>query len=572
MKDLILELTVNGKTTTDKNEIANLLNNYFVNVGKTLADAINPPTIGTTYKSYLSESFSNSIALTKFSPTEIINIVNKFDNKKSSGDDQIPMHLLKSTIHVIAEPLAKIINNSLQTGIFPDILKIAKICPIYKNGNKSETQNYRPISLLSSFSKLFEKAMHIRLTDYLEKYKILHNSQYGFRKNYATSMPLLEMYDKISLAIDNNEYAVGIFLDLSKAFDTVDHNLLLNKLSYYGVRGIARDWFSSYLNNRTQYVNLNGTKSDLKRITCGVPQGSILGSLLFIIFINDIVKCSDILKFILFADDTNLFYSNANIIHLRTILNSELSKLNTWFKLNHLSLNISKSNFILFGTKHFPADFELSIDGIVLQSVSFTKFLGVFIDKKLTWNKHIDFVATKIAKSIGAINRVKYIVPPSVLQSLYYTMIYPHLIYCIVIWGSACHTSLRKLEIMQKRIVRIMTHSSYLAPTKPLFVKLRLLKIYDIYTFFAAQFMFKLKYHMLPVICQTLVSVQTTHAYATRSCNYFVFIFGRTCTRQNSLNFNGPRLWDKLPLSIQNMNYLPNFNHALIPHLIMKYK
>ena len=205
-------------------------------------------------------------------------------------------------------------------------------------------QNYRPISILPGWSKISEKIVFNHLTNYLESHKILCASQYGFRKNISTYLLLIDMYDKISTACDRNEYAIGIFIDLCKAFDTLDHSILLRKLYHYGIRGITHDWFASYLTNRKQYVLINNTDSSFESINCGVSQGSILGLLLFLIYINDIINCSKFFKFILFADNTNIFYSCNNLCTLENTVNSKLLKLSRWFCANHLSLKIKKTN------------------------------------------------------------------------------------------------------------------------------------------------------------------------------------------------------------------------------------
>ena len=225
------------------------------------------------------------------------------------------------------------------------------------------------------------------------------------------------MYDKISAAIDKREFAVGVFIDLSKAFDTLNHAILLKKLEHYGVRGIALKLLKNYLSNRFQYVFLNDTSSRLKLISCGVPQGSILGPLLFLIYINDIVNCSSIMKFILFADDTNLFLSDEDLSRLMISLNAELSKLSDWFKSNKLSLNVKKTNYIIFGRKNLPklhTPFKLFIDGNALEQVDNTKFLGIYIDSKLSWSIHIDHIAFKISEGIGIMGRLRGILPSNI--------------------------------------------------------------------------------------------------------------------------------------------------------------
>jgi len=289
---------------------------------------------------------------------------------------------MKASIHNVAEPISNIINCSLINGVYPDPLKIAKVCPIFKNGEKNLFVNNRPISVLPSFSKIFEKVVFNRMMNYLTVKNIISCSQYGFRQKYSTYMPIIDLFDKLSVSVDRSEFSVGLFIDLSKAFDTLDHNILLGKLEHYGIRGIVLSWFRSYLDCRKQYVSVNGTSSTLQNISCGVPQGSILGPLLFIVYINDIVNCSDILHFILFADDTNLVYSNTKSVSLKTALNAEPYKLSKWFCVNKLYLNIKKTNYLIFGYKHLlnhNENFALYLNGNKLEEVKCTKFLGVYI-------------------------------------------------------------------------------------------------------------------------------------------------------------------------------------------------
>jgi len=244
---------------------------------------------------------------------------------------------MKCCIEHVAVAISNLINLSFTTGCFPNQLKIAKICPIFKNGSKEVFSNYRPISVLPSFSKIFEKAAYIRIQSYINANDILTKRQYGFRPKHSTAMAVLDMCDKVKEAIDDHLHSIGIFVDLSKAFDTINHNILFAKLEHYGFRGLVLKWFVDYLTNRKQYVIFNHGTSSLLDIVCGVPQGSILGPLLFIIYVNDIINCSETLSFILFADDTNLFYSTKDVHDLMNTVNSELSKLYNWFCSNKLS-------------------------------------------------------------------------------------------------------------------------------------------------------------------------------------------------------------------------------------------
>ena len=249
-------------------------------------------------------SYKNSFVLYPTTPEEICQTAASMPNKESCGYDDISIATMKIAIPFISTPLARVINNSFSQGIVPDSTKVAKILPLFKSGDQSLLSNYRLISLLPSFSKIFERLVYNRLISYLNKNNILYDYQFGFRSNHDTAMAVTEMVDKIAEAIDSKKISLGIFIDLSKAFDTINHNILIQKLSFYGIRGLSLEWFKSYLSDRSQFVYYNNAKSTVEKITCGVPQGSILGPLLFLLYVNDISNISKILHFILFADDT----------------------------------------------------------------------------------------------------------------------------------------------------------------------------------------------------------------------------------------------------------------------------
>ena len=227
--------------------------------------------------------------------------------------------------------------------MFPNQLKMANVIPLYKSEDPMLFNHYRPVSLLCVLSKVFEKIMYTRLLDFFEKFKIIHDNQFGFRKGRSTHMALMILMDKIAKSLENGELVIGVFLDFSKAFDTVNHDVLLQKLQHYGIRGSALKWFQSYLSDRCQYVTYNGQESSKKAINCGVPQGSILGPLLFIIYINDLSNVCNHMMSLLFADDTNLFVSGKDVIKLQQEVEMDLNKISEWLKINKLSLNIKKN-------------------------------------------------------------------------------------------------------------------------------------------------------------------------------------------------------------------------------------
>jgi retron-type reverse transcriptase len=308
---------------TDPAVIANKCCQYFSSIGPNLAKKV-PNTLGSPLK-YLNENFPHSVFFSPASKDEIVNIVRSFKSDSAAGHDNIPTNIIKQSIDLIAEPLTHIINLSINNGIVPDQMKIARVVPIYKSNGRLQFNNYRPISVLPAFSKILERIIYNRMINYLDKYNILYHQQYGFRRGHSTSMALIQLFDKISSAIDEKKFTIRIFLDLSKAFDTVDHEILFNKLEHYGFRGTTLDWIKSYFYNRNQIVQYNHHCSDLKKICCGVPQGSILGPLFFLIYINDICNVSKTLELILFADDTNVFYSHENFEYLVNSLNDELT-------------------------------------------------------------------------------------------------------------------------------------------------------------------------------------------------------------------------------------------------------
>ena len=293
-------------------------------------------------------------------------------------------YLLKSIDEQVSTPISILINKSLETGVFPDSLKLAKVIPIYKAKTRENLSNYRPISLLPSISKLLEKIVHKRLYFFLELNKILFDNQFGFRQKHSTIDAVTKFVTETCTSLDNNESTLAVYLDLSKAFDTIDHTILLNKLEFYGIRGQALDWFSSYLYQRKQFVHYMGNDSHVETIKCGVPQGSVLGPLLFIIYTNDLPGCLNLTKSILFADDTTIYLSSNNISYLYTTMNGELLKPTDWFRANKLSLNISKTNYILFTyqNRQVVTNIDLQLSDISIERTKYTKFLGIYIYRR----------------------------------------------------------------------------------------------------------------------------------------------------------------------------------------------
>ena len=435
----------NEEEILNPTHVANRFCEYFTNIGPDLAKSI--PASDKSHRSFLDGSFINSFFLQLATEQEVREICTSFRSGTAPGYDCISMNVVKGSFDLICTPLTYIINLSLNSGVVPQEMKIARVIPLFKSGDNSLFTNYRPVSVLPVFSKFLERIVYNRLINFLNKYDILSRNQYGFRKNHSTAHALIQLYDKISSALDDKKVTLGLFIDLSKAFDTVNHEILLDKLEHYGVRGIALQWFKSYLSGRKQFVQYNSYNSSLLQITCRVPQGSILGPLLFLVYINDLCSVSKVLEMILFADDTNIFYSHTDASYLMEVVNLELKKITCWFYTNKLSINVKKSNFIIFRPRQNrqTLDLAFNISNYSIDRVKETTFLGVILDEHLTWKSHIHNVARKVSKAVGIIYKSSFCLDDSSLQILYFSLIFPYLFYCVSVWASTYPSNLRRL-------------------------------------------------------------------------------------------------------------------------------
>ena len=382
----------------------------------------------------------------------------------------------------ISNPLTEIINLSFTTGIYIDNLKMAKVVPIFKDkGSDLDHTNYRPISLLSNINKIIEKIVHDRLYSFLEKYQCIYELQYGFRSGHSINHCLLDLTENIRQAIDGNKYAVGVFVDLQKAFDTVDHSILLRKLEHYGIRGTANEWFKSYLSNRSQFVTINGVNSNIMQMRHGVPQGSVLGPLLFLIYINDLHHC---IKYSItrhFADDTNLLIVNSSLKQLRKQLNYDLKCLSMWLKANKISLNVSKTETLVFRHPNKPINFDLKIklDGKRIHPSKYVKYLGLLIDPHLNWSHHTKALASKLTRATGMLAKVRHFVHKTTLHNIYHGIFSSLLSFGSQIWGQKNNSHIKRIVKLQDKAIRIINFADYRAPTSALYKQSQILKFND---------------------------------------------------------------------------------------------
>ena len=543
--------------TTDNELISNKFNDFFINIGPTLAKSI--PHVNKSPLSYLGNRLTESIYLDPVSENEIGQLIKSLKDTAAGFDDLNAM-CLKISPQFLVKPLTHICNLSLSQGIFPEQLKIANVIPLYKSDDSMLFNNYRPVSVLCVVSKIFEKIMYNRVTTFLEMFQILHGNQYGFRKKSSTHVALLTFIDKVIQAIENGEYAIGVFLDFSKAFDTVDHNILLDKLDHYGIRGCTLSWFRSYLSHRFQYVTYNGSQSSQQLIKCGVPQGSILGPLLFLVYINDLCIVCKSTEPVLLADDTNLFSSGSNARSLQDGVNNDLAIIAEWLKVNKLSLNIKKTHFMCFSAKNKPSPcISLQIDGEALAEVNKSKFLGVIIDNKLSWKDHISLVCRKVARGIGVIIKARKVLHSESMKCLYYSFIYPYLIYCNQVWGSACKTNIEPLLILQKRVMRIILGVHPRSPSEPLFITLKFLSCENIFEYLIGRLMYRIYHGELSVLHCLFTKNSDIHVHNTRQKCHYHMPLCRTNLGKCGLRYVGASVWN----SILSVNINPNVSEFI---------
>ena len=564
LKDQSSTIIINGKEIKDRQRICNEFNNYFINIGPKLAknfeNSLNP-------MQYV-KSTLDSISIPIISESEVVAAIKSLKNS-SAGYDELPARILKQNINIFIKPLTHLINSSIKEVIFPDELKIAKVVPIFKAADKHCIENYRPISVLSVFSKILEKVVYNHLIEFITKSKVLNKHQFGFRKQHSTNHAVISLVEKLYSALDEGNIAVTCFLDLKKAFDTVDHSILISKLYKLGIIGPILKWFKSYLSNRQQFVQIHKTKSDIKPVVCGIPQGSILGPLLFILYINDLAEVSDTLHTILFADDTTVTIEGKNEVELINILNTELQKLNCWLKANKLTINVSKSHFMVFHRGKRKLDVNNpSLNNIALKRVNYSKFLGVIIDDDLKWTNHISYIKNKIAKGFGIILRARRFFNRKTLLNLYHSFIFPYLIYCVEIWGNAADIYLLPLIKLQKKIVRAITFSKYLAHTAELFVNLDILPFKLLVVHRIGILMFKNYLGYVPNVVHSLFTTNAfIHDYNTRNKHKLRAAYGKHCFMYNNFRFVGTQIWNYIIDHLDIKVSLPKFKKIFKAHI-----
>ena len=493
---------------SDPNVLSNIFNEYFSTLGSKVQEKI-PPVKG-SFEAYLKKKSDDKLIINPdgrvffLSPCllrAISDIIVKLDENKSTGPNGIPVFLLKTFNDFFSKILSKLINLSFEKGVFPDLLKMAKVIPLHKKGSKFDHLNYRPISLLSVFSKIYEKLIYSRLYSYLTKYNLIYQKQFGFRSSYSTNHAIISITEHIRRLLDDGELVCGIFVDLEKAFDTVLHDIFCEKLKAYGLRGKINDLLKSYLKDRKQFVSIQGSHSNTKKVTCGVPQGSSLGPLLFLIYINDLRFCLSKTSAGHFADDTFIIFNSKKLKTIETVVNTELKEVSKWLRLNKLSLNVKKTELIFFHSPFKKVNYDkifIKFNDLRLQPVDFVKYLGMFIDKFLNWNHHILELCKKLSRANEIISKLRCNNPLSTCIQVYYVLFYSHMSYGCNVWGLSSQDNIKRVEVLQKKCVRIMTFSEPNSHTDNIFNDLNLLKVRDVLKISQLKLNFQYLRNLLP--------------------------------------------------------------------------
>ena len=489
------------------------------------------------------------------------------DPKKATGIDGISAKFLKLSSHVLARPLTKILNLSIITGIFPEMLKKAKVNPIFKRGDKSDKANYRPISILPVLSKILKRHICDHLKVYLNTFGLIYERQSGFREYHSCETALTAIVDDWITAIDNNEIVGTIFLDLSKAFDLVNHEILLIKLKYYQVSNNTISWFSSYLSERSQQVSISGKLSSPRHISSGVPQGSVLGPLLFMLYINDLSL--EIQKSVLdmFADDATLTFSGTSVENIIVNLNCDLQEATKWCDNNNMVINTDKTKAMFISTSHkHPtiqnSTHDLRVGTASVQNSHTERLLGVTLDSTLSWITQVDKTIKKCNSLLFLLGRIKYFLNIPSRQLFFNAYILPHIDYCCTIWGN-CNTDLQnRLLKFQKRAARLILDQDMTTSSQVLFQQLGWLRFDERVEYRKAILMYKSLNNLAPAyLTNKFTYTHNIHELNLRSATNNTLYMPKPNLEiyRRSLSYSGSRIRNSLPESVRSAQNVDAF-------------
>ena len=573
-KHSIIKLFVNKKTLNDPLDIANAMNKHFCEIGPKLASKISE---GKCFKDYLGNSAEHNFFLKAVDETDVLEDLLKLNHRKSAGPDELSPKLVKMCSYSLYKPLTFIYNRSISSGYYPKIFKVAKLVPLYKAEKHCNPSNYRPISLLNCFDKVFEKLINRQLKDYLKRYDLLYEYQYAFREGYSTDLALLEFNDYVKKEIEKGNFIFTLFIDLKKAFDTVNHLILLKKLEHYGIRGHCNDFFASYLRDRTQYVHCNNVNSSVLDMLCGVPQGSVLGPTLFLIYVNDMLNCIKFSKLQLFADDTITSLSGKNLHVLFDQMKEELKNMMLWFKANKLSLNFDKTFYSIFHSRRsfIPSVFDsMTIDGETIKRKKTAKYLGLTFDEVLSWRYHAENLLSDLSKYFYLFYNLRKVIPYKFKLQLFNSYVYSRISYGIHCYGAACDIVINPIRVVCNKLLKLLLMKDRRFPTNKLYKDCNLLQIKDLKNFVACKLIHRSVYPDYYTPAQLVNHFTLNINVHDRNIRDKLLIrlpFTRSALGQTSVSWFGAHYWNKINMGLRSINDIKLFKKALKNYILDSY-
>ena len=559
----IASITYNSKTYTNDSDIANIFNKHFTNVADKYLSRPRKDSTHLPNMQFLKEFIKGKLPVGNIYKIPLITehfvmkFISQLDSNKATGKDNISAKILKLSSPIIIKQICDICNHSIRHNTFPADWKIARISPLHKRNSTQNPENYRPISILPLMSKILEKHVYNSLYEFLSVNDLFSSKQYGFRSNHSCETALIAMTDNWLNSIYKNEYCGVLFIDLCKAFDLVNKNILLEKLKLYNLDDNSLLWFQSYLTDRKQAVKINSNSSDELTTEFGVPQGSILGPLLFLIYINDLPLENSTGNTALFADDATISVCSKNIDIVKQNLDLEAERTYNWCEDNGMVISIEKTKAMLITSRHksyrlteAQRDLNINLHGNKIISTKQEKLLGILIDNNLAWHPQVKKVRQTIIFKISILRKIrKYL--PTPIRILYYNYyIKPHLEYCCSVWGNCSKSDIDTLIKLQKQAARLILETDRYAPSAPLFSQLRWQTFDQITRERQAFMVFKATNNKTPSYITNMFQsacINTQHSLRSKTNNKLHI----PKAHSKSLRYTGPKIWNSLSNKIR---------------------